>query len=334
MSNSINVTRVDVDVAHEVWSTSPHATVFTEPGLIDRFVKKVTWWMASKGNTPFVLWPVFEGSGDHPMLPPFSYFAGPIWSKEAWARSNTSKLSDSLSFYEKIVEAVLEVHEGLLFELHPGLLDVRFFDWWAYEAKTRTPFCIQPRYTAQIGGLQTKSMDEIVTSFRELRRREIRKASSNQSLKTVSRVPLEVFETLRGTTLARQGTSVDEHEKNAMGLLFELVDEGRAHSLGVLDSASGEVVAATLVLDGVGVSNLVLNVANANYRNHGVGPLVISKSIETAKQRGSQIFDFNGANSPRRGDDKHSYGSDSVLYFRISNPANSKLADLSAGGPN
>lgn len=30
-----------------------------------------------------------------------------------------------------------------------------------------------------------------------------------------------------------------------------------------------------------------------------------------------KYFDFNGANSPLRGDDKHSYGASEKLYFQL-----------------
>jgi lipid II:glycine glycyltransferase (peptidoglycan interpeptide bridge formation enzyme) len=46
-------------------------------------------------------------------------------------------------------------------------------------------------------------------------------------------------------------------------------------------------------------------------------PASVFKAIETARDRGLKYFDFNGANSPDRGDNKHSYGAEPVLYFDI-----------------
>jgi hypothetical protein len=46
-------------------------------------------------------------------------------------------------------------------------------------------------------------------------------------------------------------------------------------------------------------------------------PASVFKAIETARDRGLKHFDFNGANSPARGDNKHSFDAEPVLYFDI-----------------
>jgi hypothetical protein len=40
--------------------------------------------------------------------------------------------------------------------------------------------------------------------------------------------------------------------------------------------------------------------------------------ILAGKARGMDTIDFNGANSPRRADDKHSYGAGAELFFELS----------------
>lgn len=316
---STNVLEASVDAAHRFWANSPQATAFNEPGLIEKFVSKVTWWMAFKGDTPVLLWPLTQDDERRSVLPPFSYFVGPMWSQQAWGRSSTSKLSDSLTFYKAILERLCQTQNELTFELHPTLLDVRFFDWWGSEDKSLKPFEILPRYTAQIQNLRTRDMSEITASFRGVRRREINKAAKSHSFEITASVPSRAFGDLREKAIERQGATVETAEKRAMSELFELVEKGNGYCLGVVDRMSGDIAAATLVLDGAGISNLVLSAVDHNYRNHGAGPLAIYSSIEQAKERGSMTFDFNGANSPRRGDDKHSYGAESVLYFRLSN---------------
>ena len=49
--------------------------------------------------------------------------------------------------------------------------------------------------------------------------------------------------------------------------------------------------------------------------------LNILSSIMSAKNNGKKVFDFNGANSPDRGDDKHSYGAKYKLYFEVNKNA-------------
>ena len=46
-------------------------------------------------------------------------------------------------------------------------------------------------------------------------------------------------------------------------------------------------------------------------------PLLYSPLTISAKKRKMNYLDFNGANSPNRGDDKHSYGAGQELFFEI-----------------
>jgi len=46
----------------------------------------------------------------------------------------------------------------------------------------------------------------------------------------------------------------------------------------------------------------------------GVNSLLTYKSLLHAKARGLRVFDFNGANSPNRADDKHAFGASAVFY--------------------
>jgi hypothetical protein len=72
------------------------------------------------------------------------------------------------------------------------------------------------------------------------------------------------------------------------------------------------------VLRASSVSNLVLNLTSDEYRKSGISAYGVHASIQKAISLGDTVFDFNGANSPRRGDDKHSYGAEEKLYFDIS----------------
>ena len=52
--------------------------------------------------------------------------------------------------------------------------------------------------------------------------------------------------------------------------------------------------------------------------NLGCNAFLIHKTIMMSKNLGVKSFDFNGANSPQRADDKHSFGSSPDLFFDIS----------------
>ena len=63
-----------------------------------------------------------------------------------------------------------------------------------------------------------------------------------------------------------------------------------------------------------GIAQAVTNYA----RFKSASILLTTNAIQFSKKVGCKCFDFNGANSPKRSDDKHSYGAEEKLYFNIS----------------
>ena len=53
------------------------------------------------------------------------------------------------------------------------------------------------------------------------------------------------------------------------------------------------------------------------WKKTGISTWSIHNAIMLTKSLNINNFDFNGANSPRRGDNKHSFGSESLLYFNL-----------------
>lgn len=318
---SVRCEELSTEGAEAFWRSSPQATAFNRPVIAAKFSARVRWLSVLKGDTPFLLWPVAYSSDGQRANPPWSYYFGPMWSREASERSATSQLSDSTTMLHSAFEVLLQESGGFACELHPIITDVRVFDWWNYGGQPAERFSITPLYSAQLRDLGSLSDDGLLSSMRELRRREIRKADTSGAFTIVDSVGEDTFATLRRHTIESQGESEDALESATMPVLFDLVNSGDAHITGVIDSNTGECVAANLVLDGAGTANLVLNVLRSDYKNAGVGPLAIYTALRHSRDRGNTTFDFNGANSPRRGDDKHSYGAEPVLYFRIQFPS-------------
>ena len=62
--------------------------------------------------------------------------------------------------------------------------------------------------------------------------------------------------------------------------------------------------------------HLVLNSCENNWRKKGIMAWGTNNLINDYIGK-FKYFDFNGANSPLRGDDKHSYGASEKLYFQL-----------------
>lgn len=305
--------RVSRDVAFAFWSKSPQASVFTRPDVLELLAPHVTYYLVTKGREPLLLWPAPHFEAGVMSSPSFSYYVGPFWSAAALSKRESSHMSMRLSCYEAVLKYVLEDFQSLEFELPPGELDVRAFSWWNFDNSRMPSFLVEPRYSAVIDRLDHRPMAMIQADFRELRRRELRRVGrSDRKLTFCAIPPASLFE-LHAATFQRHGLHVPPPDKRALESLLSRQGLDCAHSLGVCDEA-GRILGGALVLDGNGTSNLVLNVRD---EETGVGAALVNEALTRALARGSKRFDFNGANSPNRGNDKHSYGAKAQLYFRL-----------------
>ena len=329
-SVEINVCKVGFEKAREFWESSPHATAFTSPEVCRALGFEVEWWVAFKGDTPFVMWPV---SRDHEssrlVRPPFSYYFGPMWSNHATNKSPTSSLSDAQACYGALLDELLGSYIGGGFDMNPLLRDVRVFDWWNYGESEESRFRISPRYTARLYDLQDLDAETLLAAMRKWRRIEVKRARQSGKFAMTTDVPISFFENVREETFLKQGATQDPAEAELIPRFQTLIDRGLAFTQGVVEIQTWQLVAANLTVDGQTESNLVLSVLRSSYRNQGVGPLATFEGILAAKERGRTIFDFNGANSPKRGDDKHSYGAVGELYFSVEVP-DSRLSNASS----
>lgn len=290
--------------------------MFNNPDVISTLSDDHSWWVASKGDEPFLVWPVHLGKKKRPAVPPFAYFFGPMWSPVAESRPMSSVYSDRLCAYSEMVEFLVSRFGGVANSLHPTLTDIRAFSWWGHN--TEQHFEVSPRFTAQIRDLQSKTSGQLLASYRELRRREIKRVERSLACIVVSHVEEVVVKSLYAAAFEKQGQAPYGTDMNAIHNLLTLVEKGHGFIVGALSKVSKEIDSMTLVLsDGI-TANMVLNLTNPAKRVSGVGAWTVHKSIEKAQELGLQTFDFNGANSPMRADDKHSYGAEEVLFFSVS----------------
>jgi hypothetical protein len=117
--------------------------------------------------------------------------------------------------------------------------------------------------------------------------------------------------------MERQGEIVPATTHKAIAGLTALVSAGFGVILAYSLEDASEPDSLVLLLLGRDVAHMVLNLTRSSCRNSGLPAWSIHNAILEARARGCDVFDFNGANSPNRGDDKHSYGAAARLYFRV-----------------
>ncbi len=300
------------------WQQSPHGTVFTHPEILELLAHKVDWWLVSKGEKPMCLWPICTNPSGEVYLPTFSYWVGPMLSAQAVQTPLHRRFAYDLSVFELLLSTLVPNYHKLKASLHPGIDDIRAFDWWNYHSPELGRFCISPRYSAVLVGLQERSLENIASAYREVRRQELRKAGRREDLIVTDHcLSAELIEGYSAMMNSKHGTTGRREVKEIQSMLH-CTKKGFGFVIALRDQEM-KAVQIALVLFAKGIANLALNWVAESHRNQAVAVYGVTMAIAEAKRRGCEIFDFNGANSPQRGDDKHSYGSQKQLYFEIAN---------------
>jgi hypothetical protein len=308
-----------------LWDKSPQASVFTFPRVTNELSSQVNWILCSKGEEAVLAWPVTRNAAGVLAPPQLTYFVGPLWSQSASIRPVTSQLKIRLQVYEELCDYLFAEYGGITADLHPSVTDVRPFLWWNIDSELSPHLDVNPKYTAQLRNLQVESEGSMLAQFRELRRREVRRVAASgefhrEALTRLNDAELGQMTRLYRATLERaiQPDSWTSLERQLVAL-SKLVADGYGFFMVTRNSHrdKGQIVAITLNLVMRQESHLVLNLVDAEFRSSGVAAWNMFNTVIEAKRQGVETFDFNGANSPRRGDDKHSYGAKEVLYFQV-----------------
>jgi len=314
---NLEISQISRESALSFFEANRAGTVFHHPDVAETLGDEIEWWQVTKGAQPFQLLPVSRSPDGGASIPNFSYYFGPYWSDAFSARAESSKFSDSQRIYKCVLDHLSQRYKSFQIELSQSDTDIRSFLWWNHD-NLKPRLLITPRYSAVIRHLQEKTHDHLEQNFRELRRREIRKAERIEKFSLANSVDWGDVELIYEDTLARSGNqSTTAQIRESLGKLRLLVDSNMARSQAIIDTETGALAAYVFMLRAKGVTNLVLSLTRSDYRNSGVGALNIRQAIFDAKKSGDHSFDFNGANSPQRGDDKHSYGAGPAVYFRL-----------------
>lgn len=317
---NIGIKTITSALAECVWETSPQATAFTRPAFLSAVCDEVVWWAALKGEELLCVWPIpKDGSGEAVRLP-FTYYIGPIWSSRLLVLPPYRWFATSQRIYEKLIAEILLHHPNLNFSLPVGQQDLRAFLWWNYGNPVLPRFTITPRYTARINDLLAKSDMDIANAFKKDERRTRIRHLLRQP-PPLSRVTLDKPGTildLYQSAIKRTGGKVSETGLQTLVKIISYIQEGNGEVLCFADDRTSSIVAAQVVLDGCGAANAIARCVRQDWLVRDATVWLTYHSIIEARDRGLSVYDFNGANSPNRADDKHAFGADYELYFDLS----------------
>ena len=310
-----SVNKIKVNEAMAVWKNSPNANAYNNPDFLKNF-KNISFFAVSKGEEIFCCWPVQVNKNKSCQIPDMFYYFGPFWSSKIKNLPNHSWLSYSNKVYELFINSFTKKFKKINFELHYSLNDVRIFDWWNYNKKTNR-FKIYPRYTALIDNLKKKKEKEIVADYRYSRRYELKKFYNLKSEIFESEISTkEILDLYFQVVEVKNSHDKKEITKN-IKIIRQLSKKKLSKTLAYKSKKTGEFISVIILVYDSLSSHLVLSVANEEWKKKGIMTWSIHEAIMQTKKNKLDIFDFNGANSPQRGDHKHSFGAKLKLFFKL-----------------
>ena len=317
---NINIREISYEEALKVWNNSNEAGCFTNPKFLKSVNYNVQYWGGIKGEEILCAWPILKDKKGLITNLPFCYYIGPIWSKTLTELPPYRLYATSQKIYANLIEKILSLYPKISLSLPIGKIDLRAFTWWNYGKKNQPKFKIELRYSALIKNLKNKSNKEIVDLFRpDDKRKTIKKLIKNHPpIHITSTVSKQTIIKLYESTIQRTGGLIENKDLEVLEKIIDYSLDGNGKIICFAENNSSEVVAAQVMLDCKNITNAIAQGLKSDWHDSDLSVFLNYHSILSARDRGSDIYDFNGANSPNRADDKHAYGAEFMPYFDLS----------------
>jgi GNAT superfamily N-acetyltransferase len=247
---------------------------------------------------------------------PFTMYQGALFNRAVSELPPHSRAKHGLEITDFLVTQLEQRFDRISLCLHHRFPDLRSFSWFHYHDPHRGRFQIDLRYSALLDLSLVTDFDRYLTSIRNLRLREYRRARSAQYRAEPS-TDVETLDRLHNLTFDRQRLQRDEHDVRLL----------RAISRAALDNSFGELLickdshdttaSATLFLYDQRCAYYLIGANDPDHRPSGCGTYLMLENISRCRERGISTLDFVGANSPNRGDFKTSFNAVPVPYFMV-----------------
>ena len=297
------------------WSSNKLNSTFTKREFLEKVSCSVDWFSVKKGHETICAWPICLNEKKEVYLPDFTYYVGPIWSDKILKIPNHRKLSIQTEVYEAFLREFESKYSHIYSSLPIYLYDVRVFDWWNYHDKNKERIKIYPKYTNIITNLQTR---DFTLGYRQTRRNILRNLESKKKYIFEKCEDKNLIIDLYDQVMKRSDINVNKTTKQTVSNILDYALDHNGSILQIRDKITNKITYASLCLSENFTANLIISLVANDYRKHDLAVLGIHKTISFWKEKGVENFDFNGSNSPKRGDDKHSYGGDTKLFFHLS----------------
>ena len=316
MSNPFRSKFIQADLARTYISEYSNRTIFHEPHFLSYLLgNEVKFLGGFKGEKLLCMAPIIPKNKDA-----FLYYVGPLWSDFYYSLPPYKKFSASQGIYNSMLEKILSNSNYLRFQFPNSHEDIRAFDWWNYGETQERRFKINMRYSAIIENLDQLSDEDLIS----LARSDDKRKSIRRALRTIDHthaftkdIENDDFVSLYKQTMAKSNVIPDASEIDQLQKILNFSRENQGFTFSLKNNNTGATIASQLILLGNKTANAICQGVSSEHYSTELISLLLHKSILESRNRGARVFDFNGANSPNRGDDKHSYGANHHPFLEI-----------------
>lgn len=299
------------------WQLAENTSVFNNPEFLANISHTVKWYVGFRKEVPIILWPICFDEEGKVSLPPNTFHVGPIWLNNDIRNATYRWFYDYLKLAELFIATFIQQYGGLHADLPFGVLDVRPFLQYNIENPNDPQLDVQVRYTSRIQGLLQLNDEGIYDLMKRDRRKKIRQQEARGLFVAATDwTDSELLEFYTSFLLMKKMSGI-EHRLAFFKNILKSTHQFESDVLFYRETATGKPGACYIVFYSKGVANGIYSLFSDSFRKGGYSPWIIFQLLKTIRNKGYDVFDFNGGNHAKLAHDKHSYGAVAYPYFRI-----------------
>jgi hypothetical protein len=292
---------------------SPQGHVFSKSAFIKSLGTPHNYYLVTTPQGEVLAGVVILQEGNRMARAPFAFtpHQGILFANSVAQQPSQKRLTVEFRITNFMIEALLDVYPNFSMALSPYFKDLRPFLWHNYGLEGKPKFEVKYRYTGHVH-LQNFELTEFLTTVRTVRRQEYKKSQ----VQIQQSDDLQLFLSLYQQTFERQGLIIDA---TTLGLVQRICEQSIAHGYGYLSAAVLDDRTASMaffVYDSR-CSYYLFGANDPGMREANASSKLLLDNIALSAQKGLQIFDFVGVNSPQRGDFKLSFNAELVPYQEV-----------------
>ena len=312
------------NIASKAWNSAHAASLFSNPIFLQNMGYKLTYIGGYKNEELVLVWPIINSDQKTNYIPPFSYYFGPFFIDNNMSRAPYKAYKNNLEVTTCVIDYILKLIQNVSCSLVPEFIDIRPFQWWNYDNPKLPQFHINVKYTARYFLNNSLDSDLIISSFRpDDKRKKIKKNLSNKLIKVVthSKRDTDQLIELYCNTMLRTGSNPTNTDLNHLRKFFQLSQKSlnsfKIKIIEIQSEKKNELLGYQLLMIGKKHCYAIAQCVSNEGRKLDGNIRLTYESICLSKDLGCSVFDFNGANSPNRADDKHAFGAKVVPYYEV-----------------